>query len=82
MAPTDVNDYRASFSDYGTCLDLFAPGVNITTINYTGGTRILSGGTMSVSHVAGVVALFLQMYPTATPQQVHDAINRNGRFVQ
>ncbi|HEX2419105.1 MAG TPA: S8 family serine peptidase, partial [Micromonosporaceae bacterium] len=78
VAPTDVNDHRASFSDYGTCLDLFAPGVNITTIDYTGGTRIFTGTTMSVSHVAGVVALYLQTYPAATPQQVHDAINRDA----
>jgi hypothetical protein len=81
VGASDANDYRASFSNYGTCLDLFSPGVNITTIWNNGGTYTLSGTSMATAHVVGVAALYLQMYPTATAQQVHDAINRNATAV-
>jgi len=81
VAASDANDFRASFSNYGTCLDLFSPGVNITTIWNNGGTNTLSGTSMATAHVVGVAALYLQMYPGATAQQVHDAITRNATAV-
>jgi subtilisin family serine protease len=81
VGASDANDYRASFSNWGTCLDLFSPGVNITTIWNNGGTYTLSGTSMATAHVVGVAALYLQMYPGATAQQVHDAINRNATAV-
>jgi subtilisin family serine protease len=46
-----------------------------------GGTYTLSGTSMATAHVVGVAALYLQMYPSATAQQVHDAINRNATAV-
>jgi subtilisin family serine protease len=78
VAASDRNDYRASFSNYGPCVDLFAPGVSITTIAYTGGTQTLSGTSFATAHVTGVAALYLEFHPTATASQVHNAINANA----
>ncbi|HEX6077848.1 MAG TPA: S8 family peptidase [Micromonosporaceae bacterium] len=78
VAASDRNDYRASFSNYGPCVDLFAPGVTITTTWYTGGTNTLSGTSFATAHVTGVAALYLEFHPAATAQQVHDTINANA----
>lgn len=74
VGASDRNDYVASFTNTGPCLDLFAPGVSITTIWYTGGTRTISGTSFATAHVAGAAALYLEFHPTATAQQVHDGV--------
>eukprot|EP00479_Gromia_sphaerica_P011949 TRINITY_DN6097_c0_g1_i1.p1 TRINITY_DN6097_c0_g1~~TRINITY_DN6097_c0_g1_i1.p1 ORF type:complete len:151 (-),score=37.79 TRINITY_DN6097_c0_g1_i1:196-648(-) len=54
---SDENDNRAAFSNFGTCVDLFAPGVNIvSTANAVSGVNIYSGTSMACPHVAGAVA--------------------------
>jgi subtilisin family serine protease len=76
VGATDSSDRRASFSNYGTCLDLFAPGVDITSAwkdNDTA-TSTISGTSMAAPHTAGAAALYLSSHPTATPAQVRDAL--------
>jgi len=75
VGATTSTDARASYSNYGSCLDLFAPGSSITSSWYSSdtATNTISGTSMATPHVAGVAALYLQGH-TATPQQVRDAI--------
>ncbi len=80
VGATTSSDARASYSNYGSCLDLFAPGSSITSAWHTSNTatNTISGTSMATPHVAGVAALYLQANPTATPQQVRDAIVNNA----
>lgn len=71
-------DIRSSFSNWGSCVDVFAPGSNITSTWPGGGTNTISGTSMASPHVAGAVALYLQGNPSATPGQVSQAIIANA----
>jgi hypothetical protein len=74
VGATQNNDQKASFSNFGTCLDIFAPGVNITSAWLTNdtATNTISGTSMATPHVVGAAALILSTNPTFTPQQVRD----------
>lgn len=73
---TGSSDARASFSNYGTCLDLFAPGVSIVSAynSSDGATTTMSGTSMAAPHVAGAAALYIETHPSALPSEVTQAI--------
>jgi subtilisin family serine protease len=76
VGATDDHDKRASFSNYGSCLDLFAPGVRIESASSRSNTAIMlmSGTSMASPHVAGAAALVLGAHPGWTPAQVRDEL--------
>jgi serine protease len=76
VGSTTSSDARSSFSNFGTCLDIFAPGSSITSAWSTSdtATNTISGTSMATPHVAGVAALYLAANPNATPAQVRNAI--------
>jgi subtilisin family serine protease len=76
IGATTNTDSKTSWSNFGSCVDLFAPGASITAAWHTSdtATNTISGTSMAAPHVAGVAALFLQDNPNASPQAVYDAI--------
>lgn len=80
VGATTSSDARASYSNYGSCLDIFAPGSSITSAWYTSNTatNTISGTSMATPHVAGVAALYLQGNPSATPATVASALVANS----
>ncbi|WP_030621352.1 S8 family peptidase [Streptomyces sclerotialus] len=72
VGATSSKDVRAEFSNWGPAVDLFAPGVGITSAWHSGNTavRTLSGTSMAAPHAAGAAALYLAEHPKATPKQV------------
>lgn len=66
------HDRKASFSNYGACIDLFAPGEGITSTWYASDTsiQVLDGTSMAAPHVAGVAAMYLQDHQTANHHTV------------
>lgn len=80
VGATTSSDVRASYSNYGSCVDLFAPGSSITSDWYTSdtATNTISGTSMATPHVAGVAALYLQGNPGASPATVQNALVSNA----
>ncbi|CAN5896243.1 hypothetical protein BH23GEM9_BH23GEM9_34330 [soil metagenome] len=80
VGATTSSDARASYSNFGNCLDIFAPGSSITSAWSTSNTatNTISGTSMASPHVAGVAALVLQGSPGASPSAVTSAITSNA----
>lgn len=86
IGAVDSTDTRASFSNFGSCLDLFAPGVSITS-DYNSSdtaTGTMSGTSMASPHVAGAAAVVLGLNPISTPSQVTSTLlaNATGNVVK
>lgn len=80
VGATDQADHRSSFSNWGYCLDMFAPGSNILSASGSSDTAItqLSGTSQAAPHVAGAAALYLGGHPFAAPQEVSMALSGNA----
>jgi subtilisin family serine protease len=76
VGATTSSDARAEYSNFGTCLDLFAPGSGISSASNTAdvASKVMSGTSMAAPHVAGVMATYLQNAPTALPELVSTAV--------
>jgi subtilisin family serine protease len=80
VSATNSSDQKASWANYGTCVDIFAPGVSIPSAWYTSdtATNTISGTSMASPHVAGVAAQYLQTNSSASPSAVASAIVSNS----
>ena len=85
VGASQVGDYKASFSNYGECTDIYAPGVSILSAVHTGEwsddgsyTFSASGTSMAAPHVAGIAALYLETNPDITPAELHTEIVNNS----
>ncbi len=76
VAASTRNDGRAYFSNYGSCVDIFAPGSGIKSCSSRNDTAstTMDGTSMASPHVAGAAALYLAAHPLATPLEVRDAL--------
>jgi subtilisin family serine protease len=76
VAATGANDKRASYSNYGKCVDIFAPGSDITSAYNTSdsATTTMDGTSMASPHVAGAAAMVLAAHPGFKPTQVSSAL--------
>ena len=77
---TTQSDARSSFSNFGTCLDIFAPGSGILSAWFTSNTATatLSGTSMASPHVAGAAALYKQANPSASSTTIRNALVNNA----
>jgi subtilisin len=75
---SECDDTMAFFSNYGSSVDVIAPGVNVNSTWAGGGYKTENGTSMATPHVAGVVALMAAVDPTLTPTEALDALLRSG----
>ena len=80
VGSTTQSDARSSFSNFGVCLDLFAPGSGILSAWFSSdtATATLSGTSMASPHVAGAAALYKQANPSASASTIRNALVNNA----
>lgn len=77
-AATDINNQEASFSNFGSCVDVWAPGVSVLSTKKGGGTVTYSGTSMASPHVGGTGALYLSSHAGSSPSAVETALKSNA----
>jgi subtilisin family serine protease len=78
VAASERTDTRASFSNYGSCVDGYAPGAGIKSAWLSGGTNTISGTSMASPHVAGVAALYKATYGNASSSTIASWLSNNA----
>lgn len=80
VAASDKNDVSATFTSHGRCVDVYAPGVSITSAGISGdsSTATMSGTSMASPHTAGTVALLLSQSPNASPTTIASQLINNA----
>jgi subtilisin family serine protease len=78
VASSTSGDAKSSFSNYGSCVDVYAPGSSITSTWSNGGTNTISGTSMASPHVAGVAALYKATYGNASQATIDTWIKNNS----
>ena len=80
VGATTITDNRASFSNFGACVDFFAPGQNIVSAWFTADNAYatLSGTSMASPHAAGTAALWRHKFPADNADAVHNGLNANA----
>jgi len=74
VGASDITDSRAFYSNYGSLVDVFAPGSDVTSAWNDGGNRTISGTSMATPNVAGLVAYFLSIIGPTSPAAMSDLI--------
>ncbi len=80
VAATDSSEREASWSNYGSCIDIWAPGVSIPSTKMGGGTETRSGTSMASPHVGGGGALYLSTHTSSSPATVESALRSAGQL--
>lgn len=80
VSATNRTDFSPDWANFGTCLDLFAPGVDVKSAWWTSNTatKTITGTSMAAPHVAGAAAQYLQTHPAATPAAVATALKNRA----
>jgi subtilisin family serine protease len=78
-AATDTSEAETSWSNYGSCVDILAPGANIRSTSKTGGTTTMSGTSMAASHAGGGAALYFSSHTSTSPSGVESALKNAAK---
>jgi subtilisin family serine protease len=79
VAATDTSEAETSWSNYGSCVDIWAPGANIRSTSKTGGTTTMSGTSMAAPHAGGGAVLYLSSHTTTSPSGVESALKNAAK---